>query len=295
MVDLDALYPLDHRKRRLSRAMNSKILEIQMENLHEDQRQSLLIDEALERIMNHTIKDSEHEDLAMAAFDVVRHAFSPLKDVQFKTAVRHVLRCRRLHPPIFPTITDVIEATGGLLILQQNSLITWFHPSLPSYFERSHARWFPSGHNSMALACLTSLMSQAVPTDADENWDWARESFYGYAACSWGRHLRACSPNQSLEDMALRYLEDDVQLELGTAVAYALRPDDMTHNYDISRGLTAAHVCSNFGLTNLIQRLPHVQLGGRTLLTDHSLLVYASRSGHLDTWSFCLNPSQNHP
>jgi hypothetical protein len=154
-IDIDALYSLDHRKRSFSRAMDSKIAEIQSRTADDDQRQSPLIDEAFERIMSHTIKSSTCDDLAMAAFDVVRHAFSPLRGYQFKRAVRHILRQRRPHPITYPTITDVIEATGGLLTIQDDSVITWFHPSLSGYFERTHARWFPSGHASMALACLT--------------------------------------------------------------------------------------------------------------------------------------------
>jgi len=268
--------------------MNSKIVEIQTGNPHDDQRQSVLIDEAFERIMSHTIKGSEHEDLAMAAFDVVRHAFSPLKDIQFKTAVHHVLQSRRSSPLNHPTITDVIGATGGLLILQQNSVITWFHPSLSNYFERSCARWFPAGHLSMALACLNVLMSQAVPTDDDDHWDWARNSFFGYAACSWGRHLRACSPNQSLEDMALQYLGDEEQLRLGTAAAYALRPEDTAYGFDIGRGLTATHVCSIFGLTNLLRRLSRAELNKKALVTGQTPLGYASRMGHVDTVEYFL-------
>ena len=68
MIDIDPLYSLDHRKRSLSRAMSSKIAEIQGKNPEDDMQQSPLIDEAFEGIMSHTIKDSASEDLAMPAF-----------------------------------------------------------------------------------------------------------------------------------------------------------------------------------------------------------------------------------
>jgi ankyrin repeat protein len=288
-IHIDALCSLDHRKRILSRAMDSTIAEVQKRNPNDDHRQSPLIDEAFERIMSQTIKDSGHEDLAMAAFDVVRHAFSPLREHQFKTAVRHVLRRRRPHPITYPTITDVIEATGGLLIVQQDSVITWFHSSLSGYFERSHTRWFPLGHSSMAWACLTVLMSQAIPTDAGGTGNWATGSLYGYAACSWGRHLRACAPNPVLEDLAMRYLDDDEKLKLGTLTAYALQPEDIADGFDAGDGLAAIHVCSIFGLTNLLQDLPLAELNGQTSSTGRTPLDYACSMGHLDTVQVLLD------
>jgi ankyrin repeat protein len=288
-INIDALCSLDHRKRILSRAMDSTIAEVQRRNPDDDHLQSPLIDEAFERIMSQTIKESGHEDLAMAAFDVVRHAFSPLREHQFKTAVRHVLRRRRPHPITYPTITDVIEATGGLLIVQQDSVITWFHSSLSGYFERSHARWFPSGHSSMAWACLTVLMSQAIPTDAGGTGNWATGSLYGYAACSWGRHLRACSPDPVLEDLAMRYLDDDEKLKLGTLTAYALQPEDIADGFDAGDGLAAVHVCSIFGLTNLLQDLPIAGLSRQTSSTGRTPLDYACSMGHLDTVQVLLD------
>jgi ankyrin repeat protein/membrane-associated phospholipid phosphatase len=291
MIDVDALCLLDHRKRSFGRAMDSKIAEIQRENPNDDHGQTPLIDEAFERIMSHTIKNSGYEDLAMAAFDVVRHAFWPLKDHQFKIAVRHVLQCRRPTPKIYPTITDMIEATGGLLIVQQDSVITWFHPSLAGYFERSHARWFPSGHANMASACLTVLMSQAIPTDEGGTGNWATGSLFGYAACVWGQHLRACSPNLVLEDMAMRYLEDDQKLNLGVLAAHTLQPEDMAYRFDVGQGLAAAHVCSIFGLTNLLQRLPTAELNREASWTHRTPLSYACTMGHLDTVRFLLDSS----
>jgi ankyrin repeat protein len=287
-IDIDALYSLDHRKRSFSRAMDSKIAEIQSRTADDDQRQSPLIDEAFERIMSHTIKSSTCEDLAMAAFDVVRHAFSPLRGYQFKRAVRHILRQRRPHPITYPTITDVIEATGGLLTIQDDSVITWFHPSLSGYFERTHARWFPSGHASMALACLTVLMSQAIPTDADGTGNWATGSLFGYAACLWGRHLRACSPNPVLEAMAMRYLEDDEKLKLGCLTAYTLQSEYMAYGFDVGDGLAVVHVCCIFGLTNLLQDLSVAELNRQVSSTGCAPLVYACRMGHIDTLELLL-------
>jgi ankyrin repeat protein len=303
----------------LSRAMGSTIAEVQRQNPDDDHRQSPLIDEAFEKIMSQTIKDSGHEDLAMAAFDVVRHAFSPLREHQFKTAVRHVLRRRRPHPITYPTITDVIEATGGLLIVQQDSAINWFHSSLAGYFDRSHTRWFPSGHSSMAWACLTVLMSRAIPTDAGGtgDWadaslsmawvrltilmsraiptdaggtgDWADASLYGYAACSWGQHLRACLPDPVLEDMAMTYLEDQEKLKIGCLTAYNVHLGYVAYGFDTDDDPTAAHVCSIFGLTTLLQRLPTTDLHRQAPSTGRTPLAYACQMEHLDTVQFLLD------
>jgi ankyrin repeat protein len=288
-IDIEALSSPDHRKGSFNRAMCSRIAEIQRKIPDDDQRQSALIDEAFERILSHAFRDSGHEDLAMAAFDVVLHAFSPLREHQFKTAVRHVLRCRRPHPITYPTITDVIEATGGLLFVQQDSVINWFHNSLFGYFERSHARWFPSGHASMAWACLTVLMSQAIPTDAGGTGNWATGSLYGYAACSWGQHLRACLPNLVLEDMAMTYLEDQEKLKLGCLTAYTLQPGYVAYGFDTHDVPTPAHVCSIFGLTALLQRLPTADLHRQAPSTGRTPLAYACKMEHLDTVQFLLD------
>jgi hypothetical protein len=212
-IDIDALYSLDHRKHSFGRIMDSRIAEIKSEYPDGDQRQLPLIDEAFENIMTHTIKGSTHENLAMPAFDVVRHAFLPLRGYPFKRAVRHILRHCRPHSTTHPTITDAIGATGGLLIIETNSVITWFHPSISGFFERTHTRWFPSGHACMATACLSVLITRTVETDEDEDGEWATGSFLAYAGYSWGRHLRACSPNLALEDMALTYLRDDESIK----------------------------------------------------------------------------------
>ncbi|CAD0110851.1 unnamed protein product [Aureobasidium uvarum] len=286
-VDIDALYLVDHRRRSLSRAMNSRIAEIERNNPNDDQRQSQLIDEAFERIMNHTTKDSGYEDLAMAAYDVVRHAIRQLKEYEFMIAVRHVLRCRRPHPITYPTITDVREATGGLLVVQQTSVVSVFHPSLSGYFQREHPRWFPAGHANMTLACLTVLMSEAVPTDTGGTGNWATGSLFGYAACTWGQHLRACSPSLTLEDMAMQYLEDEERFKIGTMTAFILQQEEMTYGFDISDGLAPVHVCSIFGLTNLLKRLPRTALS-RVSFTGRTPLAYACEMGHVDTVDFLL-------
>lgn len=260
--------------------MNSKIVEIQLENPNDNQRQSLLIDEAFERIMSHTVKGSEHEDLAMAAFDVACHAFSPLRTHDFKTAVHHILESRRPRPTAYPAITDVIEATGGLLTVQQDSVVTWFHPSLSQYFERNHARWFPSGNASMALACLTELVSM---TEGEFKY-WDTRTMVGYAACSWGKHMRTVRSCAELEDMAMKYLGDDEKLKLGISIAYAMEPE----NFDIGEGLAAAHVCAIFGITNLLRRLPSKELNRQVLVTGRTPQIYACSMGHVDTVEFLI-------
>ncbi|KAI4757844.1 hypothetical protein E4T52_10092 [Aureobasidium sp. EXF-3400] len=142
----------------------------------------------------------------------------------------------------------------------------------------------------MALACLTVLMSQAIPTDAGGTGNWATGSLFGYAACTWGQHLRACSPNPVLEDMAMKYLEDNEKLNLGILTAYTLQPEDMAFGFDAGEGLAAAHVCSIFGLTNLLQRLPTAELYREASSTGRIPLAYASRMGYVDTVDFLLNP-----
>jgi ankyrin repeat protein len=61
--------------------------------------------------------------------------------------------------------------------------------------------------------------------------------------------------------------------------------------------LAAAHVCSLFGLTNLLQRLPTGELDRLAPDTGRTPLVYACEMGHVDTATFLLdfgaNPNPN--
>ncbi|KAI4718692.1 hypothetical protein E4T48_05059 [Aureobasidium sp. EXF-10727] len=223
-----------------------------------------------EKVINKSIQSilgTSHETLVMAALEIASYAMRPLTITEFEHVLGEVVQGRGLEP----VPSDSVSA----------------------YFDKTRDRWFPSGQANMALACLRVLVFHDLPEDPDT--DWASKSLYKYAACEWGRHLRAYSPKHAVvEDLALRYLAEPERLEVGIRIAFLQQAYGFeVYDSDFEYGLGALHVCSLLGLTNSIRRLmadvvPQSHINSQTHDHKTTLLMYAASMGHLDTVELLL-------
>jgi ankyrin repeat protein len=266
------------------------------------------------------ISRDPHNQSINKALDIVYHALRALTVVEFLDAIS---LCQGF---VVADIMQLRTWTGDLIRVSTNASglprVQLFDDSLFKYLYQKKDVLFPQGHSALATACLQVLLAQEYPPELDPGEDDelpeldpanqeilreldrvnaakplvryatskspAANSLYGYATYSWGSHFRACAPSPLLSDLAQRYLEDDTSLNFGTMVAYALQPKDMAQGFDTDHGLSAAHVCSLFGLTNLLRHISWYELRKPAPSTGRTPLAYACGMGHIDTAMFLL-------
>ena len=161
------------------------------------------------------ISSDPREVLIIKAFDIVYHALRRLLVGEFLNAL-NVSQELLVHD-----VSQVVTWTGDLIKVSKDangaSFVQFFDDSLIEYFKKRKHELFPSGHATLALVCLQVLL-QEVPPGRQSIFSGEADPllidatigvqptglFFKYAACSWGKHLRAIPYNLDLEDMAMR-------------------------------------------------------------------------------------------
>jgi ankyrin repeat protein len=291
VVDVDSFYPHAIPDIDFARRIDLKLLTINQRNQSRAEAGGLLMTQ-YDSIFD-DISSNPHERLIIKALDIVYHALRTLTVDEFLAAIS-------LSQDLSVSdISQIITWTGGLMKVSMDAggvfCVQLFDISLTEHLQRKKDKLFALGHTTLAKACLQVLSTQASPTELIPTGKTKPlgSSLYDYAVCTWGSHLRACPPSPILEDMALRYLRDDEKLNLGTLTAYTVQPEAMAYGFDTGDGLAAVHVCSLFGLTSLLQRLPTTELDRPARGTGRTPLAYACRMGHVDTVMFLLESGAN--
>jgi ankyrin repeat protein len=286
VVDADSFYPHAVPDIDFARRIDLKLLTINQRNQSRAEAGGLLMAQ-YDSIFD-DISSNPHERLIIRALDIVFHALRTLTVDEFIAAIN-----LSQDLPV-SNISQIITWTGGLIKVSMDAggvfYVQLFDVSLTEHLQRKKDKLFPLGHSTLAKACLQVLSTQTSPTELvpTERTKPLGGFLYNYAVCTWGPHLRACLSSQVLDDMALQYLRDDEKLNLGTLTAYTLQPEAMAYGFDTGDGLAAVHVCSIFGLTSLLQRLPTTELDRPARGTGRTPLGYACRMGHVDTVMFLL-------
>ncbi|KAG9543327.1 hypothetical protein KCU71_g18378, partial [Aureobasidium melanogenum] len=285
IVDMDEIFELERPARDYSKDVAAQIINLHKVFSTETEQRPPILD-SVYNIYHNTISASimgdKHEALAMVSFEIVSHALRPLNEDEFEHALHSICRIRGLKPDNNWNVTGAIMATGCLITMQDDS-VGFFQASLFTYFEKFRDRYFRKGRPEMARACLMTLMSHNPYTFIDARR--AASSLFAYAACAWGKHVRACSADRDIEMLAYKYLSDADHLQVGSKVAHYMRAP----GFDVVFGLGPLHVCSIFGLSSLIYRLLEassetgVEIDGRTQTHMKTPLMYAASMGHLET------------
>ncbi|KAH0370304.1 hypothetical protein KCU65_g2601, partial [Aureobasidium melanogenum] len=297
VVDVDSFYLHATPNNSFARQIDLELLAINQRNLSKTKSEEILIAQ-YDDIFD-IITSSEHPPLATKALDIVYHACRTLTIVEFLDVINISQESSVIE------MSQVATWTGDLIKASKDEdgidRVRFFDESLTRYLRRKKDQLFPLGHLSLAVACLQVLLSQRVPPEAVIGQSselslayWSSElraanSLYSYAACAWGQHLRACSSSPAIEDMAMQYLEDKDRFKMGTMTAFVLQPEDMAYGFDIGHDLAAVHVCSIFGLTNLLRRLPSTEYNRSAPVSGRTPLLYACSMGHADTVDMLLD------
>jgi hypothetical protein len=313
VVDVVSLYPQALPSTSFARHTDPELLRINQRNQPQAEAEKVLT--VLYDFIFDDISRDPHKQSINEALDIVYHALRALTVVDLLDAMS------LSQGSVVADVMQLRTWTGDLIRVSTNaggpSSVQFFNDSLIRYLHQKKNVLFPQGHSALATACLQVLLAQGYLPELDPGEDdelpeldpveqeitleldrvkaakslvryasgksTAASSLYGYAACLWGRHLLACSPNSVLEAMAIRYLQDDKKLKLGCLTAYILQPKYMAYGFDTGGGLAPVHVCSIFGLTNLLLRLPPAELDKPVAYTGQTPLTYACGMGHVDT------------
>lgn len=293
VVDVDSFFASETSHQNLAQTVRSRMVSFHQSHPADPDQRSVLVENVYEKIMEKEFVIHQYKNLAMAALEVAVHSTWPLRVHQFNSALRHVIRARHTDGLSGGNTVDAIEATKGFLIVEEH-LVKTFDPSLSLYLQKTHQRWFPNGSAHMAMASLLTLTTHELPVPM--NILWTTDSFFGHAACAWGDYLRACTADSVVEDMALGYLRDDERLKVGILTAFKLQPSEMAYGFDTGEGLEAIHVCSIFGLADLIQRrlsFTSLDLDMQAPVHGRTPLAYACRMEHVQTAKVLLDFGAN--
>lgn len=297
VVDVDSLYTRATHASNFARRIDLELLAINQRNLSRA--------ESEEALMIHynnifdIISSSKREPLVIKALDIVYHTIRPLS---VKEILAVINMCQE--SSVFE-ISQIVTWSGELIKVVKDQggtpCVQFFDSSLIEYLGKKKDKLFPAGHSTLAIACLQVLLGSerlqaevvlaqiTVPILPYSAGDFqATTSLYNYAACMWGHHLRACSSASAIEDIAMQYLENKERFTLGTMTASGLQRGDKAYGLDIGHGLAPVHVCSLFGLTNLLQRIPSTEFDRQAPVTGRTPLAYACKMGHVDTVEFLL-------
>jgi ankyrin repeat protein len=275
VVDVDLLYPQALPSTSFARRIDLELFTINQRNRPRTEAAYVLM--ALYDSIFDELSRSPRKRLIVQALDIGYHVLRNLAVDEFLAAINLSQDFN------VSEISQVTTWTGDLLKVSPDAggtpRVHLFDDSLTRYLQEKKDKSPASGHRTLAKTCLQVLL------DSTER---AKSPLYDYAVCNWGSHLRVCTFVPTLDDMAMEYLMDDDKLHLGVQTAYALSQEDAARGFDAGDGLAAVHICSLFGLKNLLPRLPPAELDRPAASTGRTPLAYACGMGHVDTVLFLL-------
>ncbi|KAI9371738.1 nucleoside phosphorylase domain-containing protein [Aspergillus egyptiacus] len=160
--------------------------------------------DAMTRIEGHV---DEQALLAKQALAWIVCAKRHLRAEELQHALAVEIGESEFEPDNMPDIHDVISLCAGLVTTdRQSGVIRLVHYTTQEYFERTWDRWFPTGHQDIAMTCLTYLAFDAVrdvladvvcptPGETAKGLEAYMEKYclYDYSCRNWGHHARGRS------------------------------------------------------------------------------------------------------
>ncbi|KAL8824905.1 MAG: hypothetical protein Q9170_008003, partial [Blastenia crenularia] len=113
---------------------------------------------------------------------------------------------------------DLTSFCAGLVVVdRQSHQVSLVHQTTNEYFAEANVIDLAEAHNSIATACLTSILMDSFRFGVTTNLPnlLLRYPWYEYAASNWSHHFRLSASKSSM-DLVLRFLKDE-QVKYATA------------------------------------------------------------------------------
>ncbi|KAI9797607.1 MAG: hypothetical protein M1833_005390 [Piccolia ochrophora] len=205
--------------------------------------------ETLERI---NAQDHEIRQIAEHVLSWVTYAERELSALELQVALAVKSGDSRLDEDNLLEPEEMIDACAGLVTFDnQSRVVRLIHYTTKDYL--IDAKCVPNAQNYIAKTCLTYLLFESFRERCESKellkLDNQQDVLLNYAAGCWGFHIPE-TPDQSVEALAITFLASDMHVSNCWDVIEALK-----HRYLIStlaNGTCGAHLCSWFGLKNLL-------------------------------------------
>lgn len=280
VVDVDACYPQTALRHKYAQQINTARLDLIRKGVSVVDTEQALYKEWEDIFSNH-ILGSHDQALTTVALDIAYHAKCSLSVGAFQHAVNIVSSSKGPARDM----STILEATGGLLVVTRHSHLKLMDHTLKMYLQRIAQWWFVAGHFNMASACLHTLITQDLPADISVSW--AEGCLWGYASRFWGLHVREyCQSGRMVPPEVFEFLASPERVAAAVNTSYRLQNSGTAEDMpNVGWGLTNLHVCSLFGLTDVIRQLDFEprNLDARAPIDGRTPLMYAAGEGYADT------------
>ncbi|KAF5506950.1 putative ankyrin repeat protein [Colletotrichum aenigma] len=189
-------------------------------------------------------------------------------------------RNSRRAPPPGLNLEAVISSCAGLVVVDSEGYLDFFHGTAKSFFTSDRDYWFPSMAREQAETCCEYLSMAAFesgPCKTDFRWDerMVMHPFYAHAATSWGKYARkALDQEKSSSDPRIgetlrraitTFLSSGKAVQAAMQVVDAFKRDDSNvPEWGQVHDRLSVEVAAYFELTEIVDML---------------LLVEAAKSG----------------
>lgn len=274
VVDIDSFYLDAELKQGFARRIDLGNMMLHRQNRTQAESDEALMD-LYHEIFDDIFSNQREKSLIMTAISVVYYAARPLTVNEFLYALNSS------QGPGVHLFSQIETVTGNLVVTNEradsdHAHVKFFNSSLESFLQRYEDRILFSGQQTMASICMRTLLGC--------------DDFIGYASCHWGTHVRACLPDQALEEKVAEFLGSDVLFHDTLGIANQSQRPGEPFGLDFRDNITPLHICSLFGLVNVIERMHLTSdlINVPSRLKKWTAFIFASRMGHSDTLELLL-------
>ena len=144
-------------------------------------------------------------------------------------------------------VKDIVSSCAGLVTIDSN-IVRLVHYTTQEYFQQRSLKSFRDiQRDIIATSCLTYLsydvFAEGNLTESELQSRFEENAFLEYAAQNWPFHIQGTQ--QSVEDLALKFLMDDRKVSASSQVLFEQSPLQFC----------GMHLAAYFGLNNIMMRL----------------------------------------
>jgi hypothetical protein len=220
------------------------------------------------------------------------HANRPLKVSKLSDALSVKPDQTVSSPKYRPSPSIMLECCQGLVSIDQNGeRIHLAHYSIQDYLLKNTESLFPDAQLNLGTIALTYLLFEDFKNGplvgaAEVQNRIESHSFLSYAASFWGVHLRGLDMNESSRKLTLAFLDSNNAIACGNQVyTFEKGYKELYWDAEECMSYTALHICSYFGLDDLLADLlesGRVDINAATKMGTTPIIKAASKA-HVST------------
>lgn len=211
---------------------------------------------ALERVES---QKEGFQKLAKRVLSWITHAQRQLTIVELQHALAVEIGESELDEENICEPDQLVSVCAGLVTSdQETGVIRLVHYTTQQYFERTRLSWAPNAQADITMTCLTYLSFNTFetgPCDTDEKIvvRLQQNIFLDDAAKNWGHHGRRASSEETVHELAMKFLANDIKI---ACCAQVLNSSERSYCASrVARSLTGIHLAAYFGLEKIIINL----------------------------------------